>query len=90
MGKMYRRGKGQTNRSINIYIFFARFLDLSKRSLRLKMVSMATFHPRLCEQGSSKNYGFPMFMIVYNLRLFLTTVTPTAVTPTAVLLENIG
>ena len=28
----------------------------------------------------------PFFMIVYNLRLFLTTVTPTTITPTAVII----
>ena len=30
----------------------------------------------------------PFFMIVYNLRLFLTTVTPTTITPTAVIIWN--
>ena len=30
----------------------------------------------------------PMYMIVQNLRLFLTTVTPTAVAPTVVILWN--
>ena len=41
--------------------------------------------------GSNKNHHKmmildPMFMIVYHLRLFLTAVTRTAVTPTAIIL----